>query len=308
MDLSIVIVNFNTKRLTLDCLESVFHYLDKKLSFEVIVVDNASHDGSPDAFREFSRLRPNVRVIESETNLGFAKANNVGIRAATGVQVLLLNSDAYLIDDSIISAIRYLESQSDVFGCGCTLLKADKTPAISYGRFPDFFVVFWEIATGRFTKLRGVTPSRIDVVHDIDLPCGAFFLIKKEMFERVGLFDEGFFMYCEESDLAKRAWKAGYRVVFFGPAHVVHLGAQSQATASWGVSEKINTLKKVFYQSWSYYLEKHHSRLQSIGVKAIILAYFRILQAIFFLKRNNKASAMHALECKALQSGWGEKS
>jgi GT2 family glycosyltransferase len=307
MDLSIVIVNYNTKRLTLDCLKSIFQHLDNKVSFEIIVVDNGSSDGSGWAFHEFSGPRRFVRTIEAGANLGFAKANNIGLRQAMGRQVLLLNSDTYFIDDSIVAAMQYLDKQSTVFGCGCTLLNADRSIGISYGRFPGFFIVLCEILSGRFTKLRAVTPKRTDVVCDIDLPCGAFFLIKKEMLDRVGLFDEHFFMYSEESDLAKRAWKAGYRVVFFGPARIVHLGGQSTAQASSEASFKFDALKKVFYKSWRYYLEKHHGPLHAFGVKAIVLTYFRIFQALFFLKRNSRACAMYARECNALLGGWRQK-
>ena len=306
MILSIIIVNYNTKRLTLDCLRSIFSYLDGKISFEVIIVDNGSRDGSKEAFREFGLARDNVHVIESDTNLGFAKGNNIGIKKSVGKQVLLLNSDTYLIDDSIIQAVRYLDSQPDVFGCGCTLLEADGSIGPSYGRFPELGVVFDEIITLHFTRLRAVVPRRPSVIRPIDFPCGAFFLIKRELLDKVGLLDENFFMYSEEADLAKRAKKAGYRIVHFGPARLVHLRGKS----GWDLGktllydEEHRDLHIIFYRSWKRYLINHCSTLEAALIEMLLSLFFKVNYLIYYLLQREKACDQYSKELQALRAGW----
>jgi len=306
MLLSIIIVNYNTKKLTTDCLESIYKHLDKAISFEVIVVDNGSQDGSQEALRSFAAARAQVHLIEAGANLGFAKANNIGIKKALGKQVLLLNSDTYLVDDSILQAVRYLDAQPKVFGCGCTLLNADGSLGISYGKFPELGVVFLEIMTWRSLQLRAVVPRRRSAVNEIDFPCGAFFLIRRELLDEVGLLDERFFMYYEETDLAKRAKKAGYRIVHFGPAGVVHLRGRSGLDDGTGLlqNDKAGALNVLFYQSWRRYLEKH-CRADSVALVELLLSlFFQANCLIFRLVRRERAGACYAKELQTFREGW----
>jgi GT2 family glycosyltransferase len=304
MDLSIILVSYNTRDLTLKCLESLFCSLDKKIAFEVIVIDNNSSDGSIDALRAFESRMSNVRLIASDSNNGFAKANNQGIKVAQGRFVLMLNSDTYLIDDSCINAMHYLDDHQKVFGCGCTLLNADGTMGISYGRFPEFWTIFSEILTGRFGLLRCIVPKKINAIYSIDFPCGAFFMIKRELFNALGGFDERFFMYCEETDLAKRAWKSGSRIIHYGPAKVVHLRGQSSNQNTHPVYKNILDLKSVLYQSWYFYLQKHCSRTEIFLIQFLLLVYYNALHLFFFLKKNNAACTQNIAEKKALQENW----
>jgi GT2 family glycosyltransferase len=314
MLLSIVIVNYNTKKLTLDCLDSIFTFLGNKISFEIIIVDNDSHDGSKEAFREFGHLRDNVYIIESDKNLGFAKGNNIGIKKAAGQQILLLNSDTYLIDDSIIKAVSYLEGKPGVFGCGCTLLNADGSIGISYGRFPELAVVFLETITWRFGQYRAIIPRRPSTIFSIDFPCGAFFLVRRDCLEKIGLLDENFFMYYEETDWAKRAKKAGYDIVHFGQTCVVHLQGQSSSRSGQG---RKNTIKKPYfpngapidlesiqYRSWKYYLKKHCPTLSIALVRMLLSLYFKVNYFIFCLLRRRNAQFHYAGEIRALRTGW----
>ena len=309
IDISIIIVSFNTKELTLACLKSNNKYLSGKITFEVIVVDNNSIDGSQQVIEAFAGENDNLSFIETGFNFGFAKANNAGICVASGRQILLLNSDTYLIDDSILRAMQYLDEQHDVFGCGCTLLNADLTVGISYGMFPEFLTVLREIFGGRFGKYRAMKPQSPGCIYDIDLPCGAFFLIKKELLEKTGYLDEQFFMYSEEPDLAKRAKKLGYRTVYFGPTRLVHLGGQSSMPKPVDTAAGKNVLdvKKIFYQSWGRYLVKHHSRLYAFAVKTLFLSYCYFYYFFFGLKKNNEAVLNFLPEILALKAGWGNK-
>ena len=304
MDLSIILVSYNTKDLTLKCLESLFFYLDNKTAFEVIIIDNNSSDGSVDALKAFEGRKNNVKLIASDMNDGFAKANNQGIRLARGRFVLLLNSDTYLIDDSCINAMHYLDDNQKVFGCGCTLLNTDGSMGISYGKFPEFRTVFSEILTGRFGLLRCIVPKKPDAVRAIDFPCGAFFLIRRELLDKVGHLDEHFFMYCEETDMAKRAWKSGYRVVHYGPARVVHLRGQSSIQNKNPAPKYTIDLKSVLYQSWYYYLQKHCSWMEIFLIKSLLMAYFIFMHLFFSLKKNDAACVQYSVEEKALRENW----
>ncbi|MGB7566961.1 MAG: glycosyltransferase family 2 protein [Chitinivibrionales bacterium] len=304
MDLSIILVSYNTKDLTLKCLESLFCSLDKKIAFEAIVIDNNSTDGSPDALRDFEARMDNVRFIASESNNGFAKANNQGVRLAQGRFILLLNPDTYLIDDSCINAMHYLDDHPTVFGCGCTLLNADCSTGISYGKFPEFWTIFSEILTGRFGLLRCIVPKKINAIYSIDFPCGAFFMIKRELFNALGGFDERFFMYCEETDLAKRAWKSGFRIVHYGPAKAVHLRGQSSNQNTHQVSKNTVDLKSVLYQSWYFYLQKHCSKMEIFLIKFLLVVYYNAMLLFFSCKKNNVARTQNLVEKKALQENW----
>jgi GT2 family glycosyltransferase len=307
MQLSIIIVNFNTKNLTIACCKSLFAFLTDTILFEVIVIDNASHDGSREALRDFSLDKSNFSFIESTTNLGFAKANNIGIKMAKGKQVLLLNSDTYLTDRTILQAVDFLDKRPDLFGCGCTLLNADGSVGISYGKFPELAITFLEILTWRFGRFRAVIPTQSSQIFPIDFPCGAFFLVHRELIEKIGLLDEDFFMYSEETDWARRARKAGYRIMYFGPARVVHLGGQSSASTGKAVNQsgdKPADSKTLVYKSWRHYLKKHCSPFSITIIGLVVPLFFKMNSLIFHLLHREKARDQYRREFRAFQTGW----
>jgi GT2 family glycosyltransferase len=306
MDISIIVVNYNTRELTLQCLESVKTYLTGTVAYEVIVVDNCSSDGSQAALKNYAAVHTWLTVLESDGNYGFAHANNKGIRIAGGRQILLLNSDAYLINDSLVSAMNYLDATPDLFGCGCTLLQADGTPGVSYGKFPGFLIVLCEVILNKFTRLRGGTPTRTDTVYPIDMPCGAFFLIKHDLLKRIGLLDETYFMYCEETDLARRAWNAGYRIVCYGPAKVVHLGGKSSIPDGNESSKLVawKTVRLNFYRSWRYYLEKHGFWEEANAVRMLLYVFFSVHYLGSAVLQRKKIKQYYCYELETLHKGW----
>jgi GT2 family glycosyltransferase len=266
-DLSIIIVSYNTAGLLGQCLDSIEKHMAGKMRFTAIVVDNDSRDGTRERLRAYQAAHAWVQTVLLDANVGFARANNIGIRHCSSRNVLLLNSDTYLIDDSLLEAVAYLDGRTDVFGCGCTLLDRDYKRDVSFGLFPTVSVVLREIFTNRFNRLRGVVPGEKEPFRSIDFPCGAFFLMKRNLLEKVGLLDERFFMYFEETDLAKRARDKGYAITYFGPTRVVHLRGGSSGPCE----DSVTTL---FYQSWNYYFRKHHTIVERILLNLVLFVYF----------------------------------
>ncbi len=231
MDLSVVVVSYNVRDLLRACLRSVRDSLalSPGLTAEVWVVDNASSDGSAAMVaREF----PEVRLIARSVNPGFAEANNTAIRQSAGRHVLLLNPDTVVLRDALGQAVRFLDEHPSVGVVGARLLNPDGTRQHSCFRFPtlamsflDFFPINHRLVNSR---LNGRYPSRADGrAYPIDHPLGAFFAVRREAIERVGLLDEGFYIYCEEIDWALRIRKAGWEAYYVPTAEAIHYGGQS---------------------------------------------------------------------------------
>lgn len=245
MDLSIIIVNWNTCDLLRQCLKSVYDTVHG-LSFEVIVVDNGSSDGSVEMVR---REFPQVVLIENRENLGFARANNQAIHISRGDLALFLNSDAFLRTDAVQQLVRTMRDHPDVGIAGPALFFPDGRVQASHSPLPSL--------RSETMSLLGLDrlPRRIAVV---DSKCGYFetggvsgacFVSRRQVFDEIGLFDEGFFMFSEEIDLCYRAWIAGWKVVHVPTAHVYHVGGGSTGT----------TAKRLLmlYRSKLRYFSKH---------------------------------------------------
>lgn len=298
VDLSIVVVSYNTRQLVEDCLLSVERHLDGRVDYELIVVDNASKDGTPAWLEGFVRGRPRLLVQCLADNLGFSGGNNRGIRMARGRNVLLLNSDAYLIDDSLVAALAYLDSREDVFSLAGMLLTGDGRPGPSYGHFPTARTLARELATKSFNRLRAVCPDPAEPTHEIDFPCGAYYLIKGRLLKEIGEMDESFFMYFEETDLAKRAAVRGYKSVYFAPAKAVHLGGQSTQEV------KSLHLVRMYYANWRRFLRKHGGALDQVLVRAMLGGYFTLASLAHTARGNSGVAEFFRTHGKALKEGW----
>jgi len=222
MDLSIIIVSHNTKGLLGRCLTSVYHTLQKQdFSFEVIVVDNASTDGSVEMIRKQFR---SVILIKNKTNEGFGKANNRGIRKSIGTQTLLLNSDTEVMPGTIQKLFAFIRTHKDSF-VGPKLLNPDGSDQSSCGPFFSLPVVFAIL----FLKgdVLGVTRWSPNELKKVDWVSGACLMASKKSFSDGLFFDEDIFMYMDEIDLLYRAQKKGYSVYFYPEAQVMHIGSGS---------------------------------------------------------------------------------
>jgi GT2 family glycosyltransferase len=240
-DLSVSIVNTNSRALLLACLESL-----TGADAEIVVLDNASEDGSADAVRE---RFPAVRLIAQEHRAGFGANHNTVIRATTGRYVYVLNEDTTARDWGFEALTAYLDDHPRVAALGPKLVYPDGRLQDSAWRFPTPLVSTVSLATlGRL----GVTQSRGDEPRAVDWVMGAAVVLRREALDEIGLFDESFFLYSEEVDLQARLHRAGWDVHYFPAVSVVHHESQFSADIP---ERRINEMWRSRHRYW----QKHHS-------------------------------------------------
>ena len=261
IDLSIVIVTWNARDFTLQCLKSL-QQQDSALSTETIVVDNASSDATADMIR---RDFPYVRLVENDRNLGFPKGNNVGISLAKGKYILLINPDVIVSPTCLGRLVRYMEHDPSIGLLGPRILAPDGAVQRSTMRFPTVWNSFCR-ALALDSLFRG---SRIfggflmsDFAHDktmdVDILNGCFWLVRREVLNQVGLLDEQLFMYGDDLDWCYRFHEAGFRVVFYPQAESVHYGGGTTASAP---TFFYIEYRRANLQFW----KKHHGRLAAFS-------------------------------------------
>jgi len=218
MDVSIILVNYNTKKLTLECLQSLYAKT-QGLSFEVFIVDNASSDGSAEAIKESF---PQVKLIENPQNKGFGAANNLAIRQSSGKYIFLLNTDTILINNAVKIFFDFMEKNPEAGACGGNLFDADREPVHSFGylKTPQSHLL-------RFSGLRYLCKSKKndtkrEKLQEVEQIIGADLFIRKALLDEIGLFDERFFLYFEESELQFRIQEAGFKIFYIPDAFIFH--------------------------------------------------------------------------------------
>jgi GT2 family glycosyltransferase len=255
--LSIVIVTWNVKKYAAECLTSLAQATEG-LSSEIIVIDNASADGTTELIRaQF----PHVKLIESGANLGFARANNVGIKLATGNYVCLINPDVNVPADCLHKMFQFMEQRPTIGLLGPKMLGSNGAVCRSGMRFPTIWNgLLRALALDSLFKGTGIfggwlmSDFQFDRTRDIDVLNGWFWMARKEALEQVGLLDERFFMYGEDLDWSKRFHRAGWRVVFYADAEAVHYGGASSSNSP--VRFYIE-MQRANLQYW----KKHHGRI-----------------------------------------------
>jgi GT2 family glycosyltransferase len=255
MDLSIIIVNWNSADYIRKCLESIYNQT-KDLNFEVIVVDNASYDGCSEVIgNEF----PEAKFVQSNKNLGFAAANNLGFTHCSGESLLFLNPDTKVVGDAITIMLRHLRTLPDAGAVGCKLLNFDSSiQTTCIQPFPTILNQFLDTdyLILRFPGLRiwGVRPLFFysGKPEPVEVICGACIMTRREVFERVGMFREDYFMYGEDLDLCFKIRKIGLKNYYAGDACVVHYGGRSAKQIK---ANYLNTVVK--RESVAIFLQKH---------------------------------------------------
>lgn len=230
MDVSIVIVNWNTKNITDDCLKSVYEQTSG-IDFETIVIDNASEDGSAAMIKE---KYPQAILIENTENAGFAPANNQGIEIAKGRYVLLLNSDTIVLDGAIQKTVDFADQIPNAAVVGCKVLNKDMTLQPSCFMFPSILNML--LSTSYLYKIfphsklfgrEQMTWWDRNDVREVDVVTGCYMLVRKDAIDQIGVMDDDYFMYGEETDWCWRFKKAGWKNIFTPDAKIIHLGGQS---------------------------------------------------------------------------------
>jgi hypothetical protein len=267
IDISVVILSWNDQAYLEECLQSLMNCA-KSRAVEIIVVDNASTDGTPDMV---AARFPTVKLIRNRENLGFPKGNNAGIRASRGKYIFLLNSDVKVLDGCMDALADHLDAHPDIGMIGPKILNRDMTHQSSCRRFPTLWNNFcmmnglagaWK--DSRFFSGEHMFYFKGDRLMDVDVLVGCFWAVRRPALEKFGLLDEGFFIFAEDVDWCKRCWKAGWRVVFFPGASAIHYRG--------GSSAKQDPVRMAVIQQRSIlrYWKKHHGLLGSLGMRCLI--------------------------------------
>ncbi|PIZ54049.1 glycosyl transferase family 2 [Candidatus Uhrbacteria bacterium CG_4_10_14_0_2_um_filter_41_7] len=234
VDLSIIIVSYNTRELTVDCLRSLYAET-KEVEFEVIVVDNNSTDKSEEAILENF---PQVHLLALDENLGFAGGNNLGVKEAQGRRLLLLNPDTIVPSRTLNQTIQYIDEHDDIGVLTCAVeLWSGKLDWDAHRGFPTPWV-----ALTRLIKLNSLFPNsklfnlynqgwkNINTIHEVDSVVGAFMLVPRKIGELIGWWDEDYFLNGEDIDFCYRVKEKGYKVVYYPPVKIIHHRGASKGT------------------------------------------------------------------------------
>lgn len=261
MDLSVIIITLNNKKILDDCIESVNRHTGS-LSYEIIVVDNGSSDGTGDLVRT---KYPGIKLIENGKNLGFSAANNKGLKIAAGRYSVLLNDDTYLKDDAFEKIVRFMDGKQDIGICGPKLLNVDG----SVQRQGSILSAY---------KWRSKVPVEVSFI------LGACMFIRMSAIGKIGLLDENLFFYNDDLDLCKRAKKAGFKVIYYPSAEVFHYG---------GYSSKKTTNMKLFVEGFRgglYFCRKHYGTVAYAAYRTLLFLFILIAMP-FSLTQRGKLNA-----------------
>jgi len=232
MEISIVILNYKSRGLLKQCLKAI-KLISLNITYEIIVVDNASGDGSVQMVKQDF---PQVKIIKNSQNQGYAAGNNLGIKQAQGKFILVLNPDITVLDRAIEKMYHYMEEHQQVGILGPKLINPDGSTQMSCRTFPTFrIIVYRRTPLGKLPGAQKLLKKHLMVdfnhqqIRDVDWMLGACYLIRKEYLNQVGLFDERFFLYFEDVDLCRRFWQANYKVVYFPQVEMVHYHKRQSA-------------------------------------------------------------------------------
>jgi GT2 family glycosyltransferase len=264
---SIIIVNYKTKKLIRDCLKSLYLY-SSDFDLEVIIVDNNSNDNIKDMLSfEF----PSVKYIQNKVNVGFGAANNVAIKQAKGKYLFLLNPDTIILNDAVTIFYDYCEENKNIGCIGGFLEDTEGNQIHSYGKFLNYWYdLFYSFGYSikkllnlKNTKFITPTYQKYGESIEVDYITGADLFVSKETLEQIGVFDESFFMYSEETDLQYRMKIKGLKRIVIPKARIIHLEGKSFALS--------NSRRIMMNVSKLKYVKKHKGILAYILMKSVYL-------------------------------------
>lgn len=291
MDLSIIIVNYNTSALIQQCLNSILN-IDNICSYEIIVVDNNSQDNSVDIIKNNF---PFVKLIVNYQNEGFAKANNKGIRQSQGRYILLLNSDTIVLPGAFQEVINFMDNDQSIGATGCKVIRPNGKLDLACRRsFHTPEVAFYR-ATG-LSKLfpRSKRFGRYNLLYldenetyEVDCIMGAYMMVRRETIEDVGVLDEDYFMYCEDADWCYRIKSKGWKIYYFPEATIIHLKGESTKKQSFRMIIE-------FHKSQYIYYRKNHAKENLLIINLLLFVGIFIRLGLVLLincfRRNKRVS------------------
>jgi GT2 family glycosyltransferase len=292
VDLSIIIVNWNTKDLIHNCLVSIVQETTG-IHFEIVVVDNGSQDGSVEMLKEHF---PKIILIENEENVGYSKANNQGISHSTGRYVCLLNSDTVILENALSKMVHFLDENPSTGATTCLLINPDGSDQFGSALGETNLVYMLSVETGLYRKY---PRSRIwgkpflsyldhRKSHELEVCPSAVIVIRKEVFKTVGGLDEKIFFGVIDWDFSYRIRKAGWKLYFFSDSRVIHYGGKSKSPIR-------QELLMKDYRSQYYYFSKHYGIFQTNLFRALIIISCTIKLALnlsLLFTKSDKATRM----------------
>ncbi len=273
VDLSIIIINFNTKQLTLECVESIRKFT-RDIKYEIIVIDNGSNEKFPKS--------KDYKLIESKTNLGFTGGNNLGMKSAKGKYILLLNSDTKISDNVISGMAAWMKNNPKIGISSCSLRNENGSMQGTGGYFPTLIRVFSWMTIQDFpyvdsfikpfhpTKEKSFSKNEkfYSQEKELDWVTGAFILIRKEVVDEIGYLDDEYFMYTEETDFCFRAKQKGWKVFYNPKFSITHLGGASSSNSEFSVLSEYKNIKlfyKKHYPKWQYPVLRFFLKIGALG-------------------------------------------
>ncbi len=315
VDLSVVVVSSNTRDYLKRCLESLHRYPPDGATWEAVVVDNASTDGSAEMVR--ARF-PGMKLLANRRNVGYARAVNQGLRLSRGRVLMVINSDTFVLDGSMQLVIDYMDQHPSVGGMSPMLLKEDGSPQTSWARFPTMTEHVLSFLPIRHLLPRawwggepaGVPDSGEWQPREIDSPAGACFVTRRMVLETVGLMDPEYFMYYEDLDWAHRIMEAGWRRTFYPGARLIH--AMGVSWPSGSETEKLGCS----FQGKYIYLRKRYGTAAALIARgitvlssALSLVLWGVLGLVFrwwHMPKGRVERARRVLDAHARISGRGD--
>jgi GT2 family glycosyltransferase len=286
IDLSILIVNWNTRERTLACIHSIRKFVPAQAAVQIIVIDNDSGDGSVEAIRESG---VDVEIIENKENAGFGRANNAGLERATGRLVLFLNSDTEITASTIPDLLNEFDAHPEVAAFGCKILGYDEVPQHSVRGFPTLGAYLY---SDTFLGMLGLFKHAHDRYRrkhfdfeqwqPIEVAMGAALAVRSEVVEQMQGFDPRFFMYFEEADLCRRIHDAGHRLAYSPVPVVYHVGGASSRKSK-------ARMMLVIRQSMFKYFRKHEPAWKMLAFSFVFKPLFLLHMVVTLLKQQLKA-------------------
>ena len=301
MTVSIIIINYKSAQLTIDCIASIKKFT-KGVSFEVVVVDNDSQDNSEETVKN---AHPNIVWIQTGYNTGFSRGNNAGFKVANGEYILLLNADTLLFEDTISLTVKRLEENKDIAVIAGLQVNPDMSPMYYYRNRNDFRKFMYVVPNRLNGILDKIFPEpKFSDSHQAELPCGAFMMLSRETLNKAGTMDEDFFMYAEDFEWASRLRKVG-RLCYFEDIRFIHLEKPSPFRRT-NISP-INRFGTQMQVSNLLWIRKEYG----VGAYLILILHYVTLAIFFYIwkiavnisKLRNPFTELRSQKILALKTG-----